>query len=91
MFVLFIQQRNNFDQITQQKIIEPARIDFTTTNKDRYAFWVIDNPKEVQLIAEAFKEVDSIYMADGHHRSASSALMGEELKSKPQIIQEMNL
>ncbi|KAA3648954.1 MAG: DUF1015 domain-containing protein [Bacteroidetes bacterium] len=70
------------DLITQQKIIERPEYDFTTTNKDRHSFWVIDNPKEVQLIAEAFKEVDSIYIANGHHRSASFALMGEELKSK---------
>lgn len=81
--VCFTYPNNDFiDQITQQKIIDRPEYDFTTTNRDRHSFWVIDNPNDVEKIATAFKDVDAIYIADGHHRSASSALMGDELRKK---------
>lgn len=70
------------DQLTQQKILDRPEYDFTTTNKDRHSFWVINQPKDVATITKAFKDVKAIYIADGHHRSASSALMGAELKKK---------
>lgn len=73
---------HTIDRITQQKVLERAEYDFTTTNKVRHTFWVIDHPDEVLAIQEAFAEVDSLYIADGHHRSASSALLGKELKTQ---------
>lgn len=76
--------KNNaiIDEITHQKISERPEYDFTTTNRDRHSFWVIDQIEEVEKIKKAFSEVQSIYIADGHHRSASSALMGRDLKNK---------
>lgn len=70
------------DRITQHKLMERAEYDFTTSNKVRHSFWIIDEPEEVLAIQEAFAEVDSLYIADGHHRSASSALLGKELKEQ---------
>lgn len=68
------------DQLTQAAIKERPEYDFTTTNKDRHTFWVINAAEKVNLLEKAFSEVNSIYIADGHHRSASSALLGKELK-----------
>ena len=68
------------DKITQRKISERAEYDFTTTNKDRHSFWIIDNQKDITAIKQAFEEVDALYIADGHHRSASSALLGKEMR-----------
>ncbi len=47
--------------------------DFTTTNKDRHQLWVIDDVKDVEAIQKVFSQIDALYIADGHHRSASSA------------------
>jgi len=41
-------------------------------------FWVIDNPQTIQRITEIFKTIPSLYIADGHHRSAAAALVGNE-------------
>lgn len=73
---------NTIDRITQQKTMERAEYDFSTTNKVRHTFWIIDHPDDVSAIQAAFAEVDSLYIADGHHRSASSALLGKELKEQ---------
>ncbi len=66
----------------RQTMEERPEYDFTTTNRVRHTFWVISEAKKVKLLQQHFTEVDSIYIADGHHRSASSALLGKELKQK---------
>tara|TARA_R110000868_G_scaffold327851_1_gene588732 strand:+ start:255 stop:1514 length:1260 start_codon:yes stop_codon:yes gene_type:complete len=71
---------STIDKITQTTIKNLPEYDFTTTNKDQHTFWVINNQETVKQLKRAFSEVDSIYIADGHHRSASSALLGKELK-----------
>lgn len=68
------------DEITINKVAQTAEYDFTTTNRVRHSFWIIDDPKEIEIIKQSFTEVDALYIADGHHRSASSALLGKELR-----------
>lgn len=55
--------------------------DFTTTDKVRHTLWVVCDKKTVKQIAERFGAIPSIYIADGHHRSASSALLGKIKRS----------
>ena len=43
-----------------------------------HQFWVIDDDKDIEAVTEAFKEMPSLYIADGHHRSAAAALVGAE-------------
>lgn len=68
------------DQLTQAQILTRPEYDFTTTNRVRHSFWVIQDATLVENLQSYFKEVKSIYIADGHHRSASSALLGKESK-----------
>ena len=37
--------------------------------------WLIQNKKDIEKLQEIFDKVDALYIADGHHRSASSALL----------------
>ena len=55
--------------------------DFTTTDKVRHTVWVIDSRKTVKQIAERFATIPNIYIADGHHRSASATLLGKLRRS----------
>ena len=41
-------------------------------------FWVIDNDKTIARITELFAQIPSLYIADGHHRTAAAALVGNE-------------
>lgn len=70
------------DRITQACLLATPEYDFTTTNRVRHTFWVVNDKSKVAKIQQAFSEIDSIYIADGHHRSASSALLGKELKEQ---------
>lgn len=44
----------------------------------RHQFWVIADEADIQTITEEFAKMPSLYIADGHHRSAAAALVGAE-------------
>ncbi len=43
-----------------------------------HKFWIIDNEADIQAITAEFAKMPSLYIADGHHRSAAAALVGAE-------------
>ena len=46
-----------------------------------HRFWVIDDKAIIAELVELFKkDVPAMYIADGHHRSAAAALVGQEKK-----------
>ncbi|MBR5060575.1 MAG: DUF1015 domain-containing protein [Prevotella sp.] len=50
----------------------------------RHQFWVISNEADIATITEEFAKMPSLYIADGHHRSAAAALVGaEKQKANP--------
>ncbi|MBN2485454.1 MAG: DUF1015 domain-containing protein [Bacteroidales bacterium] len=56
--------------------------DFTTPDKVRHQLWVINNQADVKTIEKVFaKEVPFTYVADGHHRTAAAAHVGEERRN----------
>lgn len=49
-----------------------------------HTFWIIDDKNDIERITELFAEMPSLYIADGHHRSAAAALVGaEKAKQNP--------
>ncbi|TVZ55092.1 uncharacterized protein (DUF1015 family) [Lutibacter sp. Hel_I_33_5] len=56
--------------------------EFSTTDKKLHKFWVITETDLLDEIKDAFKTIDSIYIADGHHRSASSYLLAKNLRKE---------
>lgn len=50
----------------------------------RHQFWVISNAEDMETITAEFAKMPSLYIADGHHRSAAAALVGaEKAKANP--------
>lgn len=47
-----------------------------------HQFWVIENKEDQDAITEEFAKMDSLYIADGHHRSAAAAHVGAEKGEK---------
>jgi len=79
--VLLTYPDNNFLNSIYEKY-SPIRseYEFTTHTKRLHKLWVIDNPLDITLIENEFKKMDAIYIADGHHRTASSNYLAEKLK-----------
>lgn len=50
----------------------------------RHQFWVISDQADIEAITKEFAKMPSLYIADGHHRSAAAALVGaEKAKQNP--------
>ncbi len=50
----------------------------------RHQFWVVSSEEDIATITEEFSKMPSLYIADGHHRSAAAALVGlEKAKENP--------
>ncbi|MCF7560205.1 DUF1015 domain-containing protein [Sabulilitoribacter multivorans] len=61
---------------------ERAEFEFTTTYRDTHYMWKVDDDALVNIINLEFESMQTVYIADGHHRCASSYLLSDELKSE---------
>lgn len=61
---------------------ERAEFEFTTTYRDTHYLWRLSDSSTIDKVKEEFEKIDTIYIADGHHRSASSVLLAKELRSQ---------
>ena len=49
-----------------------------------HKLWVVNDDEDIKTITERFAQMPSLYIADGHHRSAAAALVGaEKAKQNP--------
>ena len=54
---------------------------FSTPNKDRHILWRIKDEADIKWLQQHFENVGSVYIADGHHRSASAEMLYEQDKA----------
>ena len=54
--------------------------DFVADDGVRHELWLISEPEEVRFLEEAFLGVSDLYVADGHHRTAAAARVGQKRK-----------
>lgn len=66
-------------QLIKKYAAQPPVYDFIAPiDGFRNQFWVIADKEDQALITASFAKMDSLYIADGHHRSAAAALVGAE-------------
>lgn len=73
---------SGIEKIIADTVAEREEYDFTTTDRVQHKLWVISQPELVKTIREHFAGIPAVYIADGHHRSASSALLGEAMRAE---------
>ncbi len=56
----------------------PPEYDFVADDGIRHQVWLIPDTKEIGALVARFAAIPSLYVADGHHRSASAARVGKE-------------
>ncbi|MFT4682292.1 MAG: hypothetical protein ACI9FU_000995, partial [Granulosicoccus sp.] len=57
---------------------DPPYLNFKTDDGKRHELWRISDEKWIAKFQEKFNLMEHIYIADGHHRSASSALLAHD-------------
>jgi uncharacterized protein (DUF1015 family) len=61
--------------------------DFSTTDNNRHKIWAVTQTEVIETIQTLFKEIPHVYIADGHHRSASSVMLSEEMGAEKENYQ----
>ncbi|MDF1574137.1 MAG: DUF1015 family protein [Bacteroidales bacterium] len=70
---------NELDTIVEDVIAGEPEYDFTTEDGVGHHFWVIQNQTVIARVVELFEQdISHTYVADGHHRTAAAALVGQE-------------
>ncbi len=71
------------DSIVNRVIAGVAEYDFITGDGVGHHFWLIKETSDIDRIIEIFdRDITHTYVADGHHRTAAAALVGQERKAQ---------
>ena len=52
--------------------------EFTSFNKETHYLWLVEDLSLIERIKSEFEKIPALYIADGHHRSASSYLLAKD-------------
>ncbi len=81
---LTYRDRAEIDAIVAEEIAKHPTNDFTAPDGIRHTVWKITAPDVIAALVAEFGALPTAYVADGHHRTASAARVGLELRSKGQ-------
>lgn len=75
IFLAYRAQQMIDDVVNRVKEATPV-YQFVSPDGIGHAVWVIAEDADIQQVADGFRKVESIYIADGHHRAASAVKVG---------------
>jgi uncharacterized protein (DUF1015 family) len=76
--------KETIDNIITNLVKNDPVYNFTSNDGIKHIFWVVSNNSDIQKIQNEFAQIDYLYVADGHHRSAAASRACKELKAKNQ-------
>ncbi len=74
---LAYRERKAIDEIMHSVTETEPLYDFLTPDETLQQVWRIDNAETVEKITKAFGNINEVYIADGHHRCASSVRVAD--------------
>ncbi|MDP3113646.1 MAG: DUF1015 family protein [Candidatus Cloacimonadaceae bacterium] len=76
--VFFTYRHQDVIDTTVDKVMESSNpvYDFVSDDGIVHSLWLMDDPQDLETIQNAFAQMDFLYVADGHHRTASAAKVG---------------
>jgi uncharacterized protein (DUF1015 family) len=80
--LLAYQSQAEMDAILAQVATTKPVVDVTADDGVQHTFWVIDDDATIAKISAGFDAMKAIYIADGHHRSASASRVAKARGSK---------
>ncbi|KLU66968.1 hypothetical protein DEAC_c09020 [Desulfosporosinus acididurans] len=75
IFLAYRSQKTINDIVEKIKREKPI-YDFIAPDQIRHTVWKIANETDIEKIARVFRKIESVYIADGHHRTASAVKVG---------------
>lgn len=75
---LAYRRREEIEKQVEKAMQNKPVYDFTAEDGIAHRIWVIDDEESVAIIQKGFSQVDSVYIADGHHRCASAVKVSQK-------------
>ncbi|MFN3952309.1 MAG: DUF1015 domain-containing protein [Thermaurantimonas sp.] len=69
-------------EVLERYLFIRPEYEFTSTDKILHELWVVCDLNSIEIIQHCFDCLDKVYIADGHHRTASSALLHKRLQAE---------
>lgn len=76
---LAFHDNQELEEIIKRISEKEAEYDFVSADGIRHELWVISDSETVKEVTDAFASMQALYIADGHHRTAAAALVGDEM------------
>jgi len=73
--VLLMSKEETCSNLMERVCSENPLYCFTTTDRVKHTVWQISNSADIQEVEAEMSRVNELYIADGHHRSASSVAL----------------
>jgi uncharacterized protein (DUF1015 family) len=64
--------QKSIDQLIEKITAVEAEYDFVSLDQVRHIFWLVEDAQMIRKIIDLFADLDFLYVADGHHRSAAA-------------------
>ncbi len=79
---LTYRSQHRIDHLIEKLTLETPVYDFTAEDDIVHTLWRVHGDIEIQEIIVLFDNINNTYVADGHHRTAASAMVGKKLKDE---------
>lgn len=76
---LAFHDNQELEEIIKRISEKEAEYNFVSADGIRHELWVISDSETVKEVTDAFASMQALYIADGHHRTAAAALVGDEM------------
>ena len=75
---LIYRSDNRIDAVVDRICFTKPANDFVADDSVRHQLWVISHEETIQSVTELFKEIKTLYVADGHHRAAAAVTVAKQ-------------
>jgi len=81
IYVSYIDE-NNLDNLIKDLTKYSPEYDFESFDKSHHTLWCIQNPEQVKQLSRYINNLNSLYIADGHHRMGAMKKISEIYQNK---------
>ena len=74
-------ENNLIESIIEKHTQSRPEYEFTSRDLKSHYLWQVSDKNDITVISNEFEKIGDIYIADGHHRSASSSLVTDYFKN----------
>ena len=75
--MMFHRANSEITQVIAETTVAEPDTDVTVEGSGHHTVWVVSDPAQIDRITSSFNNMEALYIADGHHRSAAAQRVAE--------------